>query len=181
MRKKSGKVVRATSILARWVVIIHWVTEMRQRRIIRIWRLTIGCLAVSIGGLLLPVSGMAQWDPPNGCAYHMPCPEGCFMAEVLNITADCARSADGDCCLFVVVNYNCRTQPKCNGNECGVSRRAHITIIVEGEECGRITSGWRCGDQFVRDGGGNSAGVGIILPPRCGKQAGTTLLPDETE
>lgn len=46
---------------------------------------------------------------------------------------------------------------------------------------GRAVQGYRCGDDYVQDGGGNSRGVGFIVPPRCGAPVQVQYNPEPEE
>lgn len=111
----------------------------------------------------------SQAQTCNGNVW--PCQSGCHRAEFITLTADCTTPREGICCLFIYAVHACRKQPNCVGERCGNTREVKLKIVSAGN-CSATsgqTRGFRCGDHFVLDGGGNSIGASFLIPPTCGE------------
>jgi len=120
-----------------------------------------------------------------------PCRTGCYRAELLSIKAGCSvvqTDTGSVCCLYLYALYRCRTDPNCQGDDCGNTCQGDdcgntqevVVRIRSSGDCQRITTGtpgYRCsGGGEVRDGGGNSDGWEIVLPSECGRPVQARLV-----
>lgn len=133
--------------------------------------------------LLATAFSQNQLFPCQGRVWS--CQPNCYRAELIQLKADCTTPMEGVCCLFIYALHACREEPDCSGDRegCGNTQERKLQIVRNGtcEPLSGGVQGYRCGDDYVQDGGGNSRGVGFIVPPRCGAPVQVQYNPEPEE
>ncbi len=125
-----------------------------------------------------------SYSQPPDCAWpeDVPCPPGCYPAEMLGLEVDCYMADGFHCCLVVKARYACRNEPNCLGSTCsGIAKNTVFTSspalfgsCVPGAFCLRCSSMRYCGGNRVE----TPVGPIVIYPPIfCGEDGGIIEIP----